>query len=77
MNLGVVILGGSDTTATSLGYCFHALAKYPEEQTKLLAEINEHIPEGDFNTDNVKQLNYMICFVDEVLRLHPVGTKYV
>jgi cytochrome P450 len=40
MNLAAIILGGSDTTSTVLIYCFYIMAKLPEEQDKLINEID-------------------------------------
>jgi cytochrome P450 len=39
-------LAGYETTSTILGYISYVLAKYPEEQKKVLKEIIEHFPFG-------------------------------
>jgi cytochrome P450 len=78
MNLGLFTIVGSDTLSTTLSLCFHALAKYPEEQIKLVNEINQQFPldaKNEPNTDNVKELKCMVRFIDEVLRLNPIAVK--
>ena len=80
MNLVLFTVVGSDTLSTTLSLCFHALAKYPEEQNKLVTEINEKLSFGCNNnnepsTDNVKEFKCMIRFIDEVLRLNPIAVK--
>ena len=77
MNLGAIAVAGYDTMNTTLGFCLHTLAKYPEEQEKLFNEIEEHFPTGsnvELNTENIKELKYMHHFIDEVLRLNVVGS---
>ena len=49
------MLAGYETTSTTLSYCTYVLAKHPEEQQKLVDEIN-----SQFN-----QKTDVICFVNK------------
>ena len=40
MNMVLFMIAGYETTSTTLSYCTYILAKHPEEQIKLLDEIN-------------------------------------
>ena len=40
MNLVTFMLAGYETTSTTLSYASFVLARYPDEQVKLLDEIN-------------------------------------
>ena len=44
-NLVVFLLAGYETTSTSLAYAFYVLATNPNEQEKLINEIDEHFPD--------------------------------
>ncbi|CAE6422982.1 unnamed protein product [Rhizoctonia solani] len=79
-----LLFAGSDTTSNSLSaLCFY-LAKYPQIQKKLQAELDEHVPlkasyqDGDSNTtsdpvvtyQSIKDLPYLNACLKETLRLH-------
>ncbi len=42
MNMILFMLAGYETTSSTLTYCSYVLAKYPDEQHKLIDEINSH-----------------------------------
>ena len=46
MNLLLFMLAGYETSSTTLSYCSFILAKFPEEQDKLLHEIHETFGES-------------------------------
>ena len=77
MNLMLFMLAGYETTSTTLSYCTYVLAKYPDEQQKLLDEINSFYSDeasGTLpNADNVGKLEYLDMFIKEVLRFYPLG----
>lgn len=56
----VFFIAGFETTSTTVTYCLHELAKYPEVQTKLQEEIDEIAcsPDG-FNYENVMNMKYL------------------
>ena len=41
------MIKGYETTSTTLSYCTYVLAKHPEEQQKLLDEINSHFGQNE------------------------------
>lgn len=68
----VLVLAGSETTATLLSGCTYYLLQNPEKLRKLLDEVR-----GTFKTDNeitltsVTQLPYLQAVLEEALRLYP------
>lgn len=63
---------GHDTTASGINWALHLLGNYPEEQEKVLAEIEEVIgdsPEVTF--EHLGKLKYLECIMKESLRLQP------
>ena len=67
----IFVLGGFETTSTTIGSLIYYLACYPEEQDKILDEINEVI-ESNVDEDNIKDLHYLEACIQETLRLSPV-----
>ncbi|KAG8707014.1 hypothetical protein FRC11_007759 [Ceratobasidium sp. 423] len=78
-----LLFAGSDTTSNSLSaMCFY-LAKNPQTQKKLQAELDEHIPskssyhDGDSSSpdpvvtyEDIKDLPYLNACLKETMRLH-------
>lgn len=46
MNLSIFLMAGSESTSITLATLLHVLASLPEEQEKLMHEIDEHYPPG-------------------------------
>ena len=44
MNLSIFLMAGSESTSITLATLLHVLATLPEEQEKLIHEIDEHYP---------------------------------
>ena len=44
MNLSIFLMAGSESTSIALTVLIHVLATLPEEQTKLINEIDMHFP---------------------------------
>lgn len=65
----LVIVAGSDTTATTLTYTFYHLAKEPHITTKLRQELDT--VEGDFSGSTLANLPFLNAIINETLRLHP------
>ena len=84
MNLILFMLAGYETTSTTLSYCAYVLATHPEEQAILYEEINS-VFSDDLNGDEdenisidhekINQLEYMRMFINEVLRMYPIGNS--
>ncbi|KAH7345658.1 cytochrome P450 monooxygenase [Rhizoctonia solani] len=79
-----LLFAGSDTTSSSLSaMCFY-LAKYPQIQKRLQAELDEHVPsepscqDGEFSPtidpvvtyESIKDLPYLNACLKETMRLH-------
>ena len=66
----VFMLGGHDTTATTLAYALWALGRHPDLQDRLAAEVTD-IGDRELTPDDVPRLGYTIQVVHEALRLCP------
>ncbi|KAJ7113163.1 cytochrome P450 [Mycena epipterygia] len=67
---GIILLAGQDTTSNTLAFALLELAKHPEFQDKLRAEIHSTLGTGHTNVayDSMPLLN---AFIKETLRLYP------
>ena len=45
-NLVLFMLAGYETTSTALTYAIYILIKHPEEQQKLIEEVDSHYSDG-------------------------------
>lgn len=67
----LIIIAGSDTTATTLAFAFYHLAHDPSEVAKLREEL-QGVPMGaDFSVRALQDLKHLNGVVMETLRLHP------
>ena len=56
----VFFIAGFETTSSTLTYCFHELAKYPDVQEKLQEEIDEIAKTAEgFHYENVMNMKYL------------------
>jgi cytochrome P450 len=60
---------GMDTTGTSAGLIFYALAKNPESYKKLMREVNSY---EDLLFENLNGISYTNAVIKETLRIWPV-----
>ncbi|CAG7954027.1 unnamed protein product [Penicillium olsonii] len=65
-----IIIAGSDTTAMTLGVALYQILADFEISRRLIAELDEAIPDKDTNTDLIilEQLPYLTACVKEALR---------
>lgn len=68
-----LIFAGTDTTSNTLTYMFYELAKLPEWQKKLQAELDEAALEEISDYKNVMKLPVLDAIIHETLRLHPAA----
>lgn len=69
-----LLLAGHDTTAAALSWCLAALATHDDVQARVQAELDEVLAGADGDLASaLPQLVVLRAFVDEVLRLHPIG----
>ncbi|KAJ7245300.1 cytochrome P450 [Mycena rebaudengoi] len=64
----LLLLAGQDTTANTLAFALCELAKDPDFQARLRAEINSSLAIESGNYDNLPLLN---AFIKETLRMYP------
>ncbi|KAK3938549.1 cytochrome P450 monooxygenase [Diplogelasinospora grovesii] len=71
-NAQFLIFAGSETTASALSGAVYFLAKHPEVQAKLAAEVrNEFKEESEIDIFGVPKLTYMLAVLDESMRMFP------
>lgn len=77
-NAGVLILAGSETTATLLSGCPFYVLKHPEKYNKLVQEIRGAFQKQDDITFlSVARLPYSHAVLEESLRLYPPVPEYL
>ena len=69
----LLIIGGSDTTASALAFLFYHFAKDASIVEKLRTELESNKIRNDdtFTVQAVQNLPYLNATIDETLRLHP------
>jgi cytochrome P450 len=71
-NASVLIIAGSETTATLLSGCTYHLLKNPNVLQKLVKEVREAFASNEEITiTGVNNLAYMLAVLDESLRIYP------
>lgn len=70
-NASILILGGSETTATLLSGTTYLLCKHPEIMKKLNDEVRSAFKhEDEIDLQSVGKLEYMLAVLDEGLRIY-------
>ncbi|KAB8226159.1 cytochrome P450 [Aspergillus novoparasiticus] len=69
----VVVIAGSDTTASALANIIYFLAKHPQILRKLQAQLDRAMPNGpqSWTYDKAKTIGYIDDIIQESLRLRP------
>ena len=68
----VIIVAGSDTTASALVYAFYYLAKYPGHVKELRKELQEGgLGDESLSIPRLRDLQHLNGVINETLRLHP------
>lgn len=68
----VVIIAGSETTATTLAAVLFYLCKYPEIYRKLQADVDAALPASEsWSYEKAKTVTFIDDLVNETLRLKP------
>ncbi|KIW86126.1 hypothetical protein Z517_01520 [Fonsecaea pedrosoi CBS 271.37] len=71
-NAALVLIAGSETTATALSGATYLLCKHPRVLKKLQDEVRSaFMTESEINLDNVSRLPYTMAVIKEVLRIYP------
>lgn len=63
---------GTETSASTMSWAFHELARHPDVEKKVVAEIREVVGDGPVRAEHVPKLAYLNRVLDEVTRLHGV-----
>jgi cytochrome P450 len=67
-----LLTAGSETTAVTLTWFFHELARHPDIERRVLAELDEVLAGRTPTFADVPKLAYTLRVVNEVLRLYPI-----
>lgn len=70
-NLMTFITAGHETTALGLAWTFDLLARNPECEARVLAEIEEVTQGGEVRPEHIGELNYTKQVFSEAMRLYP------
>lgn len=71
-NAQILMIAGSETTATVLTATTYFLASNPETLKKVVNEVRSGFSsENDINMDSVKKLTYMLACLNEGMRVFP------
>lgn len=75
-NAEILVLAGSETTATLLSGCTYLLLTNPEKMEKLKHEVRSTFgSESEITASSVNSLPYMLGVLNEALRLYPPVTS--
>ncbi|MFE1171217.1 cytochrome P450 [Streptomyces sp. NPDC058773] len=69
----IFLLAGHETTATSLAFTLHLLARHPEEQTRVRAELDRVLGDRTPTADDLDRLPYLTQALKESMRLYPAA----
>ncbi|HEX6345176.1 cytochrome P450 [Umezawaea sp.] len=67
-----LLIGGIETTALALAWTFHEIARHPEVERRVHAEVDEVLGGRAPTLADIGKLVYLDQVVDEVLRMYPV-----
>ncbi len=67
-----LLTGGIETTAIALAWAFHEIARHPEVERRVHAEVDAVLAGRPVSFDDVAKLTYTGQVVNEVLRMYPV-----
>ncbi|XP_050389968.1 cytochrome P450 3A19 [Patella vulgata] len=76
--IGGFLFAGFETTSTALTWILLNLAEHEDVQDKVRAEIQQVLPSSDqpLTRTDFDKLTYMVCVINETLRLFPPATVY-
>lgn len=71
-NASILVVAGSETTATTLSGVTYFLLMNPDKLKKLIAEVRGAFQkESDITIVSASRLDYMLACLDESMRLYP------
>ncbi|BCK72289.1 cytochrome P450 [Streptomyces libani subsp. rufus] len=69
----IFLLAGHETTATSLAFTLHLLARHPEEQTRVRDELDRVLGDRTPTAADLDRLPYLTQALKESMRLYPAA----
>ncbi|MBT2542553.1 cytochrome P450 [Streptomyces sp. ISL-44] len=69
----IFLLAGHETTATSLAFALHLLARHPEEQKRAREEIGRVLGDRTPEAADLDRLPYLTQVLKETMRLYPAA----
>jgi cytochrome P450 len=66
-----MLLAGHDTTAATLAWAWHEIARHPHVQQRLHQEVDEVLAQRPATHDDLPRLTYTQMVIKETLRLYP------
>lgn len=67
----IIFLAGHETTANALAWTWYLLARHPEVEARLHAELDRVLAGRPPTLDDVAALTYTRCVIEESIRLYP------
>lgn len=69
----IFLLAGHETTATSLAFSLHLLARHPEQQALARAEVSRVLGDRAPEAADLERLPYLTQVLKEAMRLYPAA----
>lgn len=67
-----IFIAGNETTANAMAWTLYLLSQNPEQEAKMMKEIDEKLDAGvELTYENIMQFQYVRMVIDESLRLFP------
>jgi cytochrome P450 len=66
-----LLVAGNETSSNTLAWTFYLLARHPECQAKVRAEIRDTIGDDELDFIGLHKLSYTLQVIDEATRLYP------
>ncbi|MDI3421855.1 cytochrome P450 [Streptomyces luteolus] len=70
--LVTILFAGTETTASTLSWTFHELARHPDVEKQLVAEIDEAVGDRQVTIEDIPRLPGIRRVLDEIIRLYGV-----
>ncbi|GLF93340.1 cytochrome P450 [Streptomyces yaizuensis] len=70
--LVTILFAGTETTASTLAWAFHELARHPEIERQVVAEVDEVVGRRPVTAADIPRLTTVRRVLDETIRLHGV-----
>ncbi|MFJ1551937.1 cytochrome P450 [Streptomyces sp. NPDC088246] len=68
--IAALLAAGSETTAVTLAWLFHEIARHPELERRLHEEVDTVLAGNELTAEHIPQLTFTRRLIDETLRLH-------